>query len=177
MESNIKTARPYAIAAFKQAQDEGDSKRWSEMLTLLASVSSDPSMQVLIANPKVTRPQLASLVIDVCGEALSETGRNFVKVLAENQRLGIASDIAVAFEAERASAERRSDVKVVSAYELTAAQQNDINVEMTRQLGTKVDISVAVDRALIGGVIIRCGDLVIDASIRGRLAQLTQTLA
>jgi F-type H+-transporting ATPase subunit delta len=108
---------------------------------------------------------------------LSETGRNFVKVLAENQRLGIIGDIASAFESERARAERRSDVKVVAAYELTAAQQNDINVAMTRRLGTKVDISVTVDREIIGGVIIRCGDLVIDASVRGRLAQLAQTLA
>ncbi|MFT5175742.1 MAG: F-type H+-transporting ATPase subunit delta [Gammaproteobacteria bacterium] len=177
MESNIKTARPYAIAAFKQAVDEGDSGRWSEMLALLASVTDDATMKGLIANPKVTRPQLAALIIDVCGDALTETGRNFVQVLAENQRLGITTDIVAAFELERARAERRSDVEVVSAYELSAAQQNDINVAMTRQLGTKIDISVAVDRELIGGVIIRCGDMVIDASFRGRLAQLAQTLA
>ena len=120
---------------------------------------------------------MASLVIDVCGDELSETGRNLVKVLAENQRLDITSDIAVAFDEERARAEMRSDVRVVSAYELTAGQQNEINVAMTRRLGTKVDISVTVDRELIGGVIIRCGDMVIDASVRGRLAQLTQTLA
>ena len=177
MESNIKTARPYAIAAFKQAQEEGDSGRWSQMLELLAMVSNDASMKGLIANPKVSSAQLASLIIDVCGDALSETGRNFVRVLAENQRLASASDIASEFEFERARAERRSDVEVVSAYELTAAQQNDINVAMTSRLGTKVDISVAVDPELIGGVIIRCGDMVIDSSIRGRLAQLTQTLA
>lgn len=177
MESNIKTARPYAIAAFKQAQDEGDSQSWSRMLALVASIANDAGMKTLIANPKVTRAELASLIIDVCGDALSETGRNFVRVLAENQRLDISSDIASAFELERARAERRSDVQVISAYELTAGQQNDINVAMTRRLGTKVDISVAVDRELIGGVIIRCGDMVIDASVRGRLAQLTQTLA
>jgi F-type H+-transporting ATPase subunit delta len=156
MESNIKTARPYAVAAFKQAQDEGDSERWSQMLALLATVANDSSMKKLIANPKITRPQLAILIIEVCGDALTETGRNFVQVLAENQRLGITNDIAIAFESERARVERRSDVEVVAAYELTAAQQNDINVAMTRRLGTKIDISVAVDRELIGGVIIRC---------------------
>lgn len=177
MESNIKTARPYALAAFKQAQDEGDTGRWSKMLALLATVANDSGMQGLIANPKVTRTELSSLVIDVCGDELSETGCNFVKVLAENQRLGITSDIAMAFDEERARAERRSDVRVVSAYELTPGQQNEINVAMTRRLGTKVDVSVTVDRELIGGVIIRCGDMVIDASVRGRLAQLTQTLA
>ena len=177
MESNTKTARPYAIAAFKQAQDEGDSGRWSEMLALLAKVTTDASMKALIANPKVTRSQLAALIIEVCGDVLTDTGRNFVRVLAANQRLGITKGIAAAFELERARAERRSDVEVVSAYKLTAAQQNDINVAMTRRLGTKVDISVAVDRELIGGVIIRCGDMVIDASLRGRLAQLAQTLA
>ena len=184
MESNIKTARPYAMAAFMQAQDEspttGDSgnnaEHWSTMLSLLAGVTSDPIMQGVISNPKLKHIEVAALIIDVCGDALSQTGQNFVKVLAENSRLSIVNDIASAYESERARAEKRCDVSVISAQELSAAQQNDINVGMTRRLGTKVDITVTVDPQLIGGVIIRSGDMVIDASIRGRLAQLAQTL-
>ena len=177
MESNTKTARPYAIAAFKQAQDEGDTQLWSQMLGLLTTVVSDPTMKGLIANPKVKRPELAELVIDVCGDGLTDTGRNFVRVLAENRRLGIVHDIAVAFDAERAREEKRSDVVVTSAFELTAAEQNAINVAMTKRLGTKVDLSMEVNPDLIGGVLIRTGDTVIDASIRGRLNELRQTLA
>lgn len=177
MQSNTKTARPYAIAAFRQAQEEGDTARWSEMLALLARVASDPTMKGLITNPKAKRQELAELIIDVCGDRLSATGCNFVRVLAENRRLGAINDIAATYESERASAERRSEVTVISAYQLAPAEQNAITVAMTKRLGTKVDLSLKVDPGLIGGVVVRAGDTVIDASIRGRLNQLAQTLA
>ena len=177
MESNTKTARPYAIAAFKQAQQEGNTAKWSDMLALLARVASDPTMKGLLANPKAKRQQIAEMIIDVCGDGLSATGRNFVRVLAQNRRLGVIKDIAQTYEIERARAERRSDVTVTSAYELAPAEQNAITVAMTRRLGTKVDLSLEVDPGLIGGLVVRAGDTVIDASIRGRLSQLAQTLA
>lgn len=177
MESNTKTARPYAIAAFKQAQEEGDTAKWSGMLALLVTVVSDPTMKGLLANPKAKREELAELIIDVCGDALSSTGRNFVRVLAENRRLGVINDIAATYENERSRAERRSEVTVISAYALAPAEQNAITVAMTQRLGTKVDLALEVDPALIGGVVVRAGDTVIDASIRGRLNQLAQTLA
>ena len=176
MESNTKTARPYAIAAFRQAQEEGDTARWSQMLSVIVTVASDPTMIGLVANPKARREQLADLVIDVCGDALTDTGRNFVRILAENRRLGIVRDIAAAYEAERARAEKRSDVKVTSAYKLTAAEENAITVAMTKRLGTKVDLSVDVDPELIGGLVIRSGDMVIDGTLRGQLAQLAQSV-
>ena len=177
MESNTKTARPYAIAAFKQAQEEGESARWSQMMSLLTTVTDDSTMKGLITNPKVKRDELAEIIIDVCGDRLTETGRNFVRVLAENRRLNVMHDIVSAFDEACARVEKRSDVTVTSAHALSPAEQNDINVAMTKRLATKVDLSLKVDPALIGGVIIRSGDMVIDASIRGRLNQLTQTLA
>ena len=177
MESNTKTARPYAIAAFRQAQDEGDTGRWSEMLATLSTVAGDPTMKGLVSNPKVRRDQLADLVIEVCGDRLSDTGRNFVRILAENRRLGILPDIASAFEAERARAEKRNDVVVISAHEMSDAERDALGKAMTSRLGTRVDLRVEVDPELIGGVVIRTGDTVIDASIRGRLAQLAQSVA
>ena len=177
MESDTKTARPYAIAAFKQAQQEGDTQRWSQMMDLLTTVVSDPTVKGLLANPKVKRPELANLIIDVCGDRLTETGRNFVRILAENRRLDVMRDIASAFDLERARVEKRSDVTVTSAHALSPAEQNAINVAMTKRLGTKIDLSIEVNPELIGGVVIRSGDMVIDASIRGRLNQLRQTLA
>ena len=177
MESNSKTARPYAMAAFKQADVEGRIAEWAEMLDLLLVVVSDPLMNVQISNPKVSRKQLAELVVDVCGDALSPTGRNFVRILCENRRLGVMRDITRAFHEVRARQEKRSDVVVTSAFELSPAQQNDINVVMTRRLGTRVDLRVEIDPGLIGGVVIRAGDTVIDASLRGRLEQLAQSVA
>ena len=177
MENNSKTARPYAIAAFRQAREEGKADEWSEMLALLDAVVSDPDMRRVVASPRKSRAEVADFIIDVCGDRLSGTARNFVRVLASNRRLPIIKDIVNAFEAERAREEQRSEVHVTSAYELSTAEQNVINVAMTKRLGSKVDMKLNVDPSLIGGIIIRCGDTVIDASIRGRLNQMARDVA
>ena len=170
-------ARPYAIAAFKQAQQEGRLGEWSGMLQLLETIVSDPTTLGLIANPKVNNEQLGSLIIDVGGDGLSQSGQNFVRVLAENGRLNALPAIAQVFAEERSKAEGRSEVEVTSAYELSAEQQQNIASTMSTRLGTEVTLSVSVDNSLIGGVVIRAGDLVIDASLRGRLNQLASGLS
>ena len=170
-------ARPYAVAAFKQADEEGRLGEWAGMLELLAAVARDSTMSGLIANPRVDRTQLVGLFIDVCGARLSDTGRNFVKVVGEYGRFALLPDISERFAEERAAREGRSHVHVTSAFDLSEAQRATIAEAMEKRLGTKVTLDCAVDDSLIGGVVIRAGDLVIDASLRGRLAQLAQTLA
>ena len=177
MQDTGELARPYAIAAFKQAQREGQVQAWSDMLGLLEIVMRDPMLGGLIVNPKVDNDDLAALILDVCAERLSNTGKNFVKVLAAYGRLGLVPDVARLFNEERARIEGRSEVRVTSAFELTSAQEQTIADAMASKLGATVDLSVHVDSSLIGGVIIRAGDLVIDASLRGRLGQLAQSLA
>jgi F-type H+-transporting ATPase subunit delta len=169
-------ARPYALAAFKQAMEEGNLGKWSEMIETLALIVSDPLMKGLIANPMVKRDQLADLIVDVGGQSLSETGKNFVRVLAEKGRLKLVPEVRTIFEEERADFEGRSRVEVTSAFELDEDQKNKISSAMSKRLGTQVDVSVTVDNALIGGVVIRAGDLVIDASLRGRMSRLANVL-
>jgi F-type H+-transporting ATPase subunit delta len=176
MEDASALARPYGLAAFKQAQEEGKIREWSEMLKLLVLIMQDPTMRGLVANPKVNDQQLADLIIDVAADGLSQTGANLVRVLAENERLVEMSGVAAIFEEERDRIEGRSHVEVTSAFALTDAQQKDIAQSMSKRLGTDVDVSVTVDKSLIGGVVIRSGDTVIDASLRGRLGQLGQSL-
>ena len=170
-------ARPYAVAAFKQADEEGRLGEWAEMLELLAAVARDPTMSGLIANPRVDRSQLVDLFIDVCGVRLSDTGRNFVKVVGEYGRFALLPEISERFAEERAAREGRNHVQVTSAFKLSKSQRKTIVEAMEKRLGTKVTLDCDVDDSLIGGVVIRAGDLVIDASLRGRLEQLAQTLA
>ena len=170
-------ARPYAVAAFKRAEEEGRLGEWAGMLELLAAIARDPTMSGLIANPGVDRSRLVELFIDVCGDRLSETGRNFVRVVGQYGRFALLPDIAERFAEERAAREGRNRVHVTSAFKLSKAQRAGIAAAMEKRLGSKVKLDCAVDGSLIGGVVIRAGDLVIDASLRGRLAQLAQTLA
>lgn len=176
MENTGELARPYAIAAFKQARDESKLSEWSQMLALLVTIVRDPTMMGLTASPKASRSQLADLIIDVGGDAFSNTGQNFVRVLAEYGRLGLAPDIEQIFNKERSALEGRSEVSVTSAYELSDRQVQDIVSTMSKRLGTDVNVSVDVDNSLIGGIVIRAGDLVIDASLRGRLGKLAHNL-
>jgi len=176
MEDVSALARPYGLAAFKQAREEGKVREWSEMLRTLTLIMQDPTMLGLIANPKVNDQQVAALIIDVAGDGLSETGANLVRIMAENERLAQMFGVAAVFEEERDRAEGRSHVEVTSAFALSDAQERSIADSMSKRLGTEVDVSVTVDDSLIGGVIIRAGDTVIDASLRGRLGQLGQTL-
>ena len=176
MAEDSTVSRPYAIAAFKQAVEEGEVGEWSEMLALLEQVVSDATMKGAIANPRVDREQLAALIIDVCGDSLSPTARNFVRLLAEYNRLSRLGQIRGIFEQERDKVEGRTRVVVRTAYELDDAQREAISESMAKRLGKDVDLSVEVDSSLIGGVLIKAGDTVIDASLRGRLSQLGRTL-
>lgn len=177
MQEKATIARPYARAAFEQARDEGKFRDWSGMLQLLAAVASDPLMRSVISNPKVSEEQLCALVTDVCGKSLSPSGRNFAKVLVAAGRLDVVPEVRVQFEQMRARQEGTADVLVITAYELDEAQHKRIAEIMKKRLGKQIDVSTEVDRSIIGGVIIRAGDSVIDASLRGRLRQLGNEFA
>ena len=170
-------ARPYAVAAFKQAEEEGRLGEWAGMLELLATVAHDPMVSGLIANPGVDRARLVEFFIDVCGDRLSDTGRNFVKVVGHYGRFALLPEVSRRFAEERATREGRNQVQVTSAFELSEAHRATIVEAMEQRLGTRVELDCTVDGSLIGGVVVRAGDLVIDASLRGRLGQLVQVLA
>ena len=165
------------LAAFKQAREEDTFEQWSDMLRFLTSVASDPTMAGVIADPRVEESRLIALVLGICEGRLSKTGENFVRVLAENRRLLVLREIAEIFESERSEFEKRGRVEVKSAFELDPQYQAMIQKAVAKRLGRDVDLTVTVDKALIGGVVIRAGDVVIDASLRGRLQQLRAELA
>ena len=176
MLENSTIARPYATAVFELAQETGQVEEWSAMLGLLGVLTSDKDMRQLITNPRVSRQQLQDLVFDVCGAGLSDLGRNLVKLLVGAGRLQYTANIKDQYEQMRAAAEGKVDVEVVTAYTLDEQQQDSIAEIMAGRLSKQVNIVTSVDESLIGGAIIRAGDSVIDASLRGRLTELRNEL-
>ncbi|MBL1142482.1 MAG: F0F1 ATP synthase subunit delta [Proteobacteria bacterium] len=170
-------ARPYANAAFDQAIDESKLSDWSAMLNLLSVIVSDDNMNSVINNPKLSNEQLYQFIADVGGDKFSQTGKNFIRILIDAERIGLAVKVFELFEQKRAAAEGISDVDVISAYPLDDAQVNAISESISKRLGKKVDVNTEEDKNLIGGVIIRAGDSVIDASLRGRLKELNSVFA
>ena len=170
-------ARPYAQAAFELAHAEGTLDQWTKMLQRLSAVMSDPLMRAVINNPRLDEDKLSGLITELCGDTVFDSGKNFIRVLAAAGRLDVAREIYEIFETKRAQQIGLSEVEVISAYPLSEVQKSEIQNIMTKRLGTRVEITSDVDQSLIGGVIIRAGDSVIDASLRGRLHELTNEFA
>lgn len=176
MDDSITLARPYAQAACRQAEREDAVDAWSEGLDLLAAVTGDPRLARLLADPRVPADRVTDLVLDVCGDGLSATMANFVRVLGEGRRLGIGPAVARLFEEERRRRAGRSAVEIVSAYALDPPHVELLAGAVRRRLGHAITLETSVDESLIGGVVIRIGDSVIDASLAGRLRELAHDL-
>ena len=172
MSEKITLARPYAEAAFLLAQERGELGPWSEMLALAATIAADLRIVELTDDPWMTHEQFLKLFLDICGAALNQDGANFIRVLHERGRLVLLPEIAALYEQRRAVAENRIDVDVVSAFPVTAEQMQRISAALERRFGRQIDLKSRIDNSLIGGIIIRAGDLVIDGSASGRLRAL-----
>lgn len=170
-------ARPYARAAFESALSASALPAWSEALALLAAVSSEQAVQALVASPNQTAEQKSQSIIDVCGDKLSDKQQNFVKILAENARLALLPQISELYELYKANQEKSVDVNVETAFELTDAQLAALESSLKKTLARDVEFSTTVNKELLGGVFVRAGDTVIDASIRGRLEKLAGALS
>jgi F-type H+-transporting ATPase subunit delta len=169
-------ARPYARAAFAHARDSKDLPGWSKLLGATATAVADSRVARLLGHPLVTGEQLVELLVEVAGKAGGEAGHNFLRTLAENRRLGLLPEIAAQFETLRAEVENVIDVEVVAAREIAAPQQKRLTEALKRRLGREVRMHTRIDESLIGGAIVRAGDLVIDGSLKGRLARLGSAL-
>jgi F-type H+-transporting ATPase subunit delta len=169
-------ARPYAKAAFEYAQAHQQLANWSVMLGLAAVVSQDPTLQSMLKAPRLTSTDKANTFVEVCGDKLDAQVTNFIHVLAENSRLVLLPEIAELFALYKAEQEKSVDVDVTSAFALNDEQQDKLAKVLSARLGREVRLHAAEDASLIGGVVIRAGDLVIDGSVRGKLAQLAYAL-
>ncbi|MHB8453332.1 MAG: F0F1 ATP synthase subunit delta [Acidiferrobacterales bacterium] len=169
-------ARPYAEAVFRLATERSELDKWSGMLSLAATVAADAQLAVLSDDPRIARARVTQLFLDVCGHGLNQDGANLVRLLQENRRIGLLPEIARQFEHLKAGAEGRVDAEVVSAFELEPAQLKTIAAALKKKLGHEINLTSTVDKLLVGGVIIRAGDLVIDGSVRGRLRALASYL-
>ncbi|MBP6748957.1 MAG: F0F1 ATP synthase subunit delta [Xanthomonadaceae bacterium] len=179
MSQGLTLARPYARAAYAIAREAGAAAQWSDALAFASSVAADPRVHALLGHPRLGRADAVALLSPPGGNGagVSETFGNFLALLADNRRLTLLPDIAGLFDALRAEAERVVKAKVTSAAALPAAELETIKVALKRRFGRDVEIETAVDGSLIGGAVIDAGDVVIDGSLKSKLARLQTALA
>jgi F-type H+-transporting ATPase subunit delta len=176
MAERITTARPYAKAIFALARKNNRLADTAAGLVLGAEVVANPTVRSLLGSPHVTAAQLSELVNGIAGAKLDENGRDFITLLAQNRRLGFLPEIAALFEQMRSEVENAVDVEVTAASPLTPDQESRYAAALQKKLGRSVRLHTKVDGSLLGGAVLRAGDLVIDGSIKGRLERLATEL-
>ena len=172
----VTVARPYAEAAFKLAREKNLLAQWSGMLRLLETVVRDENVGRCIGDPNVSREQLESLILGVCGDRLDGAARNFVQVLVLNNRLALLPEIAAVYEQLKREHEGTLEAEIHSAFAVDDAQVGAIVGKLESKYGRKVRAQVVVDPQLIGGVKIVIGDKVVDGTVRARLDAMSAAL-
>lgn len=183
MADNNTLARPYAQAAFEIAHESGELGAWSESLGAARDLLADGQVADYLSTPALSDDKrlefLTGLFATAAGRILSgsdKKGTNFLKLLLEYGRIAVLPEIAEHFEALKANVENTVDVIVTSATPLSASQQLEISTALQARLGRSVKLETEIDENLIGGAVIKAGDVVIDGSLRARLSSLTNTL-
>ena len=169
-------ARPYARAAFAYAREQGRVAEWSAWLATARDVVLSEEFQKLERSPGVGSHDLEALVAGICGERIDEPGRALLRLLTENGRLDFLPEIASRFQELEAEDRNVADVEVTSATELDARQQERLAGALRARLRRDIRLHCSVDPALIGGAVVRSGDLLIDGSLKGKLERLETEL-
>jgi len=183
MADNNTIARPYARAVFDLAREADKLAAWSESLEVAGELTADGQVAEYLGNPGLSDEQRLEFLTGLFASAKAtvlagddKKGTNFLKLLIENGRINVLPEIAAHFDALKADVEGTVDVVVTSATPLSAAQQKEIATALKARLGREVRLETEIDETLIGGAVIRAGDVVIDGSLRARLDGLTNAL-
>ena len=176
MQDSLTLSRPYALAAFQYASEKNDVQSWSEALIKLGTVVSDEQMIALIRHPRVGEKDILEVLFAVLGEAFNEPKRNFARVLLRANRMELAPYISELFEKSKLRSNDTKEVDLVSAYPLTDGERETIASTIRDRFGGSCNIRETVDESLIGGIVLKIDDSVLDLSLTGRLSKLYMEL-
>jgi F-type H+-transporting ATPase subunit delta len=185
MADNNTIARPYAQAVFEVAQQGNALQTLSESLAVARELMADGQVEAVLANPALDNQKrlgfLQGLFAAAVGESSvfagsSEHGTNFLKLLLEYGRISVLPEVADHFETLKAEVDNSVDVTITSATAMSAAQQDEMVAALKTRFGREINLATEIDESLIGGAVIRAGDVVIDGSLRSRLNGLANAL-
>ena len=176
-------ARPYAAAAFEYAQSDNQLLLWSQTLKQLSAVILDKKIKSILKNPLYSKAQLADFLIGVvkaaCGNGpnhIIEAISNFIRLLAEKKRLALLPNIYNLFEEALAKTSGYAALTVTSAFELSEEQQKHTKAKLEKKLQSKLNIIFTVDKNIVGGLLVRSGNWVLDDTVQGKLKRLKSVL-
>ena len=168
--------RIYARALFDAAQNHDRLARVREDLAdFVSAVEQVPELRALLRDPVLDPKEKAAALDSILG-GVDELVRNFLLLVAEKNRTAQIEEIAREFDRLVAAEERRLEVELTTAFELSDKEAKSIVAQIEKASGRQVDATRSVDPDLIGGLILQAGSMRVDASVRGRLNRLRQDL-
>lgn len=177
MSSELTISRPYAKALFELAQEQSQIAPWFERLQLLADLQENEDVSSVLASPSIEQSEKADLLIALYAKLEQDQHCiNLIKLLAENDRLNLFSSIFETYSELKFEFESSIEAEVITAVEVSKDYLKRIQTSLSKRLGKTVSIKQTIDTEILGGAIIKAGDLVIDGSIKGKLSKLTNTL-
>lgn len=176
MARRTSSARRYAEAVFELASRDGSHEAWARDLESVAGIVADERVSRTLTNPAIPQPQRQRLVDAMFGSRVSGPAVNLVRVLVDRGRADLLPQIAVEY---RRLANRHAGIAeavVTSALPLTTDETEALRQRIERMAGSRVDLRTEVDDSLIGGLTVKVGGRLLDASVRGRLERLRDEL-
>lgn len=168
-------ARPYARAAFELATQQQALDDWSAWLAASAGIAADPRVVAMNNDPRIEPTQLAAVYRPEGVDADAPFAR-FLAVMADNRRLPLLPDVSRMFDALRRESEHKLKVRLRCAQAPDPAQTERMAAALKARYHSDVELDVVVEPDMIGGAVLDIGGLVIDGSMRARLAQLQTAL-
>jgi F-type H+-transporting ATPase subunit delta len=170
-------ARVYAEALFGVAQDKGKLDEIHEQLGEVAdAIASNHDLQVFLFSPYFSSTEKRDGIARVLSGADSEL-TNFLELLAEKHRMPAIFRIRRRFDEMWAKERRRLEVRLTSAVELPDSTVKDLGKRIEEQTGQTIELSSDVDEDILGGIVLRVGNMVLDASVRNKLERLRKEVA
>lgn len=176
MAERITLARPYAKAVFEIAAAQKSYELWTNQLKFLVEMVQNPKVIYLLHDQSLPIQEVIDLFLTIGENILDTEGQNLVRTMAKARRLGVLPEVAQLFEQFRCAAEQMIHVEFISAVPVTEEQKKGFPKILEKYLSRSVEIHYSVDPNLLGGFMIRANDDVIDASIRGNLVRLKETM-
>lgn len=175
MSEPLTLARPYARAAFEAAQEQGALTAWADKLAIATRILADSRIHALVGDPRLGHADLVRLLLPP-DEAPDSAFAAFLGLLVENRRVELLGDILALFEQYKREAEHVLKVTLRTAVAISSDQHDAIRQALKKRFRREIQMQQQIDPDVVGGAVIDAGDLVIDGSVRGRLARLETAL-
>ncbi|MBK4765019.1 MAG: F0F1 ATP synthase subunit delta [Pantoea sp. Brub] len=171
----ITIARPYAKAIFNFSVIQKNIKHWHNMLTVISAISSNKNIQNILKK-NMSASVLSELFNTICGNEIDCYAQNLIKIMANHRRLNILPAVLEIFTSMKNDYEKLIEVDLISASKLSNSQCIKIKLAIEKKLSYQVKLNHKIDSSLIAGVIVHLNDLIIDGSVKGRIAHLKHIL-